>query len=275
MISGSRMYGRKNKVISWGYCEHCDKYSKQMSYNGRKWAHINYIPIFPEGPRMHVIKECKKCNVGLHLKLTDLSEMIENIEDSAEKAIEVLHNGDEYYNITEEDGEETTQSCIDTLVTAVEILHCTGYEEAAKELLTALDTENYRKIHCAVKGKFRELQGNLKEAIVLFERSVKNFPDDEHAYYMLAAALYNSGKVKESREVYENLLKITSSKTNVMLMLLDVYNELKEYVTMAETFEHCFEAHPEFAKQKKFVKRYRKACKKAGTRPKEVLINIK
>lgn len=273
MISGSRMYGRKAKVITWGYCEYCDNYSKQMSYNGRKWTHINYIPIFPEGPRMHVIKECKKCSVGLHLKLTDFQELIESIEDSAEKAIEVLHNGEEYY-IIEEDGEETTQSCVDTLVGAVEILHCTGCDEAVQELLTAIDTENYRKIHCAIKGKFRELQGNLKEAIVLFERAVKNFPDDEHAYYMLASALYNSGKIRESREVYENLLKITSSKTNVMLMLLDVYNELKEYVTMAETFEHCFEAHPEFAKQKKFVKRYRKACKKAGTRPKEVLINI-
>ena len=54
----------------------------------------------------------------------------------------------------------------------------------------------------------------------------------------------------------------------------EVYNDSKEYVHMTETFERCFEAHPEFAKQKKFVKRYKQACKKAGTYPKEALINI-
>ena len=86
IIYGSRMYGRKNKIHSWGYCENCDRYIKQTSYRGRKWSHVNFIPIFPEGPHMYVIKECKKCNVGLHIKLTDLPEMIEKIEDDVENS---------------------------------------------------------------------------------------------------------------------------------------------------------------------------------------------
>jgi len=34
-----------------------------------------------------------------------------------------------------------------------------------------------------------------------------------------------------------------------MLILLGVYDELKEYLTMAEAFESCFEKHSEFAKE--------------------------
>jgi len=221
MISGSRMYGRKDKVHTWGYCQSCDKYLKQTSYRGRQWAHINFIPIYPEGKHMHVIKECKKCSVGLHIPMTEIPQLIEDIEDDAETALEVLQNGNETY-IAEEDGEEVTCTCVDTLIGAVEILHCTGHDEAVQELFTALDKENYRKIYCAVKGKFLELQGDIKDAVVLFERAMKNFPKDEQAYYMLASAFYNLGKLRESREIYENLLEITNDKTNVMLMLLEV-----------------------------------------------------
>jgi len=275
IIHGSRMYGRKNKLHSWGYCEQCDKYVKQTSYRGRKWAHINFIPIHPEGQHMYVIRECKKCGVGLHLPVTKLPEMIENIENEAEKAIGVLRDGHEYFIVKDENGEEVAQLCSDTLISAVEILYCTGSDEAVEELLTALDKENYRKIYYAVKGKLLELQGDVEEAIVLYEEAVKNYPDDENPYWLLAVALYNSGKIRESREIYEKLLDITADKNDVMLLLLDVYDDLKDYVAMTDTFERCFEEHPELVKQKKFVKRYKKSCKKAGIKPNELLIIMK
>ena len=274
IIHGSRMYGRKNKIHSWGYCEQCDKYIKKTSYKGRKWSHINFIPIFPEGPPMYVIKECKKCSVGLHIKLTDLPEMIADIEDDVEKAIGALHNGNEYFLIKDENGKEVAQACADTLIGSVEILHCTGHDEAVKELLVAIDKDEYRKTYCLVKGKFLEFQGKLDEALAFFEQAVKNYPEDENARWLLAGALYNAGKLRESREAYENLLEITSEKTDVMFILLDIYKELKEYLAMIELFERCFREYPEFAKQKKFVKRYKKACKKAGTKPKLELITI-
>ena len=272
IIHGSRMYGRKNKIHSWGYCEHCNKYLRQTSYKGRKWNHINFIPIFPEGPHVYVIKECRKCSIGLHVKMTDLPVMIEDIEDDVENAMKALYNEQESFVVNGEDGEKVAQSCVDTLISAIEILYCTGNNEAVKELLTALDKDNYRKIYCVVKGKLLELQGKIDEAVIFFEQAVKNYPDDENAYWLLAAALHNSGKLKEAREAYENLLEISTEKADVMLILLDVYEELKEYLHMAETFERCFEDYPEFAKQKKFVKRYKKSCKKAGTKPKLELI---
>ena len=272
IIHGSRMYGRKNKIHSWGYCEHCNKYLRQTSYKGRKWNHINFIPIFPEGPHVYVIKECKKCSIGLHVKMTDLPVMIEDIEDDVENAMKALHNEQESFVVNGEDGEKVAQSCVDTLIGAIEILYCTGNDEAVNELLTALDKDNYRKIYCVVKGKLLELQGKIDEAVIFFEQAVKNYPDDENAYWLLAAALHNSGKLKEAREVYENLLEISTEKTDVLFILLDVYEELKEYPHMTEAFERCFEDYPEFAKQKKFVKRYKKACKKAGTKPKLELI---
>jgi len=274
MISGSKIYGRKDKIHTWGYCDSCGKYLKQMSYRGRKWTHINFIPIFPEGPHMYVIKECKKCNVGLHLPIENLQELVGNIENNAETAMLALHDGEEYFIEKNENGEDVKQLCVDTLLSAIEMLHCTGSDEAVHELLTALDKENYRKIYCAVKGKLLELQGDMKDAIVLYERAVKNFPDDENAYWLLAASLYNSEKIRESREVYESLLNTSSERTEVMLLLLEVYKELKDYVHMVDTFEACFEAHPEFAKQKKFVKKYKKACNKGGVNPKKALINI-
>ncbi len=274
IIYGSRMYARKDKIHSWGYCEQCDKYIKQTSYRGRKWSHVNFIPIFPKGPHMYVIKECKKCGVGLHIALTDLPEMIEGIEDNVETAIGALNDGQEYFLVKDEDGEEVTQPCADTLIEAIEILYCTGSDEAVEELLTAIDKDNYRKVYYLVKGKFLEFQGKIDEAVILFEKAVQNYPDEENAYWLLAAALHNSGKLKEAREAYENLLEITSEKSDVMFILLDIYDELKEYLAMTETFERCFEEHPEYAKQQKFVKRYKKACKKAGTKLKMELIAI-
>jgi tetratricopeptide (TPR) repeat protein len=275
IIYGSRMYGRKDKVHSCGYCPQCDKYLKQTSYRGRKWAHLNFIPIFPEGPHMHIIKECKKCSVGLQIPIKELPEMIEGIKEDAEKVLGVLEGGNEYFIEEDESGGEVKQSCADALASDTEILYCIGDNDAVEELLSALNKDKFRKIYCTVKGKLLELQGNMEEGIHLYEEAVKNYPDDENAHWLLAAALYNSGKTRESREAYENLLTVAEDKANVMLLLLDVYNELKEYLTMTETFERCFEMHPEYAKQKKFVKRYKKTCKKAGIKPKENLINIK
>jgi len=223
---------------------------------------------------MYVIKECKKCSVGLHVKLTDLPVMIQNIEDDVENAMKALYNGQESFVVIGEDGEKAVQSCADTLIDAIEIFHCTGSNDAVKELLTAIDKDEYRKIYCLVKGKLLELQGKIDEGIVFFEQAVKNYPDDENVHWLLAAAFHNSGKLKETREAYENLLDISAEKTDVLFILLDVYEELKDYLHMTETFERCFEDYPELAKQKKFVKRYKKSCKKAGTKPKLELITL-
>lgn len=275
IIHGSRMYGRKNKLLSWGYCEHCDKYVQQVSYKGRKWSHINFIPIYPDGPHTYVIRECKKCGIGLHLPIEKMPEMIEGVLNDAEKSILLLNDGQEYFIVEDENGEEVAQLCSDTLISAAEILHCTGNDGAVEELIRALNKDKLRKVYCAVKGKLLELQGDIDEAIILYEEAVKNYPDDENPYWLLAVALYNAGKLRECREVYENLLKVVDDKTDVMLLLLDVYEGLGEYLIMTETFEQCFEEYPEFVKQKKFVKRYKRACKKAGIKPKEAIISMK
>lgn len=275
IVYGSRMYGRKNNVQSWGFCTNCDKYVKQSSYRGRKWSHVYFIPIFPEGPHVHVIRECKKCGFGLHVPADEMPGMIDGIRKDIDECVEQLLKGEEFYTVKDENGDDVKISCSATLIDDAELLRSTGNDDIVDELLAKLEKNKLRKVHCLVKGKCLEFEGKLEEAVLLYEETTKNYPDFEDAYWMLGLALYNQGKVRESCEVYEKLLDISSDKPRVFVVLLDTYETLKEYLTLTETFEACFNEFPIMAKDSKFIKRYKKACKKAGVRPKEALLNFR
>ncbi len=58
IIFGSKMYGVRNVVRGFDECEHCECYAQHKSYSGRKWGHVYFIPLFPMGGRVRVLREC-------------------------------------------------------------------------------------------------------------------------------------------------------------------------------------------------------------------------
>ena len=266
-IYGSKMYGKKDLVKSWGFCVNCGEYLQLSSYKGRKWGYLYFIPVIPEGPHVHVVKECKRCNVGIHVPEKDVDKTVEDIQADIARALEAVSSGDDYFVLRDDNGNEAVISCISSLIEAAEVLYCVDRGDVVKELMMKLERGGNYKEHLALKGKLFEFEGDLEEAALQYEAAVKNYPGDESAYWLLGTALSCLGRFDEAKGVYEKLLRVSDNEAEVMIELIYVYEKLENFSALAETYENCLSRHPELAKDKKIMMKYKKACKKAGINP--------
>ena len=147
IIYGTRMYGKKNVVNGWGYCTNCDRYLKHSSYNGRKWGHLYFIPLIPDGPHVRVLKECGKCSNGLHIPETEVPAMLDDLRQSCDKALAALIAGQSEFD----DGGETV-SCTACITGSVELLYCLQAEDYVNLLLSALQEKGFEMAYHMVMG---------------------------------------------------------------------------------------------------------------------------
>lgn len=258
IIYGSKMYGKKDLVKSWGFCVNCGEYLELSSYKGRKWGHLYFIPIIPEGPHVHVVKECNRCNVGIHIPQKDIDNTVEDIKSDIARALEAIDSGNDCFILRDDKGNEATISCIHSLIEAVEVLYCVGRRDVIKNLMLTLERSGNYKEHLALNGKLFEFEGDLEEAIVQYETAVKNYPGAEDAYWFLGSAFSCLGRFDEARSVYEKLLRVSDNELEVMIELIYTYEKLGNFLALTETYENCLGKHPELAQNKKIMRKYKK-----------------
>ena len=98
IIYGSKMYGKSRVVETWGYCDSCGAYSKRQNYNARKWGHLYFIPLIPDGPRVRVLYECAKCSQGLHIPETEVPAMLSDLCQTRDNALNAILAGQKEFN---------------------------------------------------------------------------------------------------------------------------------------------------------------------------------
>jgi len=256
------MYGKKNVVKGWGYCDNCGRYGKHTSYDGRKWGHLYFIPIIPEGGHVRVLKECSKCSHGMHIPEKELHGMRQDMKQSSGNALEALLKGEEEF-----DDKGSKASCISCLVGVIELLHCLGEAEYAHGLLVDLQEKNQTYAYHLVNGEFCEFQGNPQKAAESYQQAVECEPEKINGLMSLGSIHLMKNDLDNAMAVYEKALEVAEEKIDVHKVLLGIYESKKDYNKLTETYEECFKLSPELTQNKKIFKTYKKACKKAGIQP--------
>ncbi len=263
IIFGTGMYWKKDIVNGWGYCDHCDKYVKNKSYNGRKWGHIYFIPLIPSGPKVRVVAECKSCSNGLHLPENEVADVLNDMRQSSKRALAALNDG--HATFSDIEGVET--GCVAYLKDSVSMLFYLCAEDDVQMILSSLQENELTYEYHLVNGEVLEFQGQLDQAQASYKRAVECFPEDTYAMFALGSIHLMNNDYDNAKVVYEKALLYSEDKFPVLSVLLEVYGPLKDYHRLSETYEECFRLVPELAGDKKVYKAYKKACKKFGKQP--------
>lgn len=76
-----------------------------------------------------------------------------------------------------------------------------------------------------LKGNALDLLGKSKEAIKIYEKAIKEFPNNHLLYYNLALTSYNLREYKDAELALQNSLKINSSHASSHLLLGSIMSE--------------------------------------------------
>ncbi len=262
IIFGTRMYGKKNVVKGWAQCPQCGKYGKNISYTGRKWGHVYFIPLVPDGPHMRVIMECKKCSQGAHVPEKDVPDILADMRRRVDSALAALIDGRTHIS---HDGEEIP--CAAAVASSIEMLHCLSADDYIELIFAALQEKKLSFAHHISKGESLEFSGQLKEAAELYAKASECEPNDTFPLFQLGSVHMKTGEMGEARVVYEKALGLSEDRFPVLRALITVYESQNDHAKLSETYEECFQLVPELKSDKKVYRGYAKSCKKASRQP--------
>jgi tetratricopeptide (TPR) repeat protein len=262
IVVGSRMYGRRNQVKGWGLCAHCGTYGKNTSYNGRKWGHLYFIPLIPEGPRVRVVKECKKCSHGVHMPEPEALALLNSLRQGTNRALAALIAGEKTF-----DDNGTAIPSAAYLAGAVEMLLCLQADEHLHLVTSALQVKGLNQVYHLVNGQSLEFQGKLDEAAEAYQQAAACEPQDPLPLMSLGDIRIRQKDYQSAQQFYEEALSLSEDRFPVLQVLLTIYKSTKNHPRLAETYEECFALVPELANDKAVFKAYKKSCIKAAKQP--------
>ena len=258
IIYGSRMYGKENESFGWATCENCGAFNETKNYNARKWGHLYFIPIIPLGAPVRVIKECSACKNGIHLPEQDAVNLVCEIRAGIADALDALENGESHFYIN---GEEN--DCTGYLVGSVELLYCLSAEREVEKMSKRLQEIDCSYALLLVNACSWKYLGEPQRAISAYKEACLIAPDNTEPLLLMGTYLLTQNQLDKAEQIFERVLSIDQDNIDAMSKLLDIYAHFKDFEKMVGAYEDLFEALPELQSDKKFVKAYKKACKKA------------
>ena len=265
IIYGSRMYFKKNVVKSYGECEYCGVYGKQISYKARKFGHIYFIPLIPMGAFSQVLRECKNCSMGAHINNDQLEPIVDGLADNLKSWVDALTQG--HREMPPAPGEEPLN--IGAMIAgSLSDFYCLKEIENIETLTQLLDANNLHMEKELVMGRWHELQGNLTEARMSYDASHRIEPQSVYPLYHLARTHLKLGEIEAAEEVFQRYLQLEPDDISVYVELAQAYEGSKNYPKIVETYDKIYELNPSVVSDKGMKKVYKKACKKSGVQGK-------
>lgn len=262
IIYGSRMYGVKNVVYSHGVCNHCGNFGKHRSYNGRKWGHIYFIPLFPLGDHARVLKECGRCKMGQQLPAAEADRLYKEIEVLIEPCVIAACQGEHTFTPPNADEPADTASF---LTSAIEMLYVTGHGPDIPGILQMLRDDGADYEYAIALSTHLDLQGQGKSAQEKMQEAADALPDAPYPQTVLAAFAARIGQPEAQLEH----LKIANDLADgdnvpIMLTMAGPLEALQRYGELSELLDRCIALVPELGQDKKFTKLQKKYAKKAS-----------
>jgi len=265
IIYGSRMYFKENVVNSMGVCEHCGAYGQQTSYQGRKFGHIYFIPLFPAGPRSQIMYECASCGMGSHIPLEQLESILEDVRTNFKNWIEHVQNGK---NAVDIEGESVNVGIL--LSGLLENLYVLQEVDNASSIVSILKSQEMHSEAELVSARWHELQGNLNHAIDSYQSAHELSPEEIHILYNMGRMERLLGNPDKALQAFEKCLELEPDSLSVIIEIAGVYENQNDFPKIVETYDKIYDLCPELTAEKGMKKMYKKACKKSGVQGKHL-----
>ena len=265
IIYGSRMYFKRNRVISFGECEHCGRYGKQVSYKARKFGHIYFIPLIPLGPPSQVLRECKHCSMGIHLNDADLEPIVDQLANEFKNWAGLIADGQKEI-ASGDDGESLNIGAM--IAASLPNLYCLREMQSPDALTDLLDASGMRMEKELVLGKWNEIQGDLDAARQNYEAAHRIEPESLYPLYALGHVELLRKDQASAEVAFSRYLQLEPNDISVMAAMADSWQRAKNFPKVVEWYDKIYEINPELVENPGMKKIYRKACKKSGSQGK-------
>ena len=260
IIYGSKMYGVKNVIKGYGSCPHCGVYGKHKSYDGRKWGHVYWIPLIPEGKPVRVMKECASCNMGSHLPQTQVGKLYRDIESLMQPCILAASEG--LHSFDDDQGNETYTGPF--LLDAIDLMFTAGYRKEIPELINLLDNDAARYEFFIASGAYNEIQGRTDDAFADYQAANNVAPDIALPYMLLADFHARAGRVEENLDMLNKALEFEPDNVQLLLVKVDPLEKLGRFQEIVDLLDQAERLVPELGSDKAFKKQRKKFEKKAA-----------
>jgi tetratricopeptide (TPR) repeat protein len=259
IIYGTRMYFRGNVVKSFAVCDHCGRYSRMTSYQATKFGHIYFIPLLPLGSKNQVLRECKSCEMGSHIPVTNLEPVVDRVQQRFRSWIELVQEGQREL---EDDGEKYN---IGQLISGIlDDLYCLKQIENADSILTILKSQDMDYEAELVQARWHLLVGNLDLAKASYYEAGKLRPEDGMAYYQAGKIEVIQGNVQGSEAAFEKYLAIHPNEISAYVELAGLYERNKDYPKLIKCYDVLYTLNSSLISNAGMKKLYKTACKKSG-----------
>ncbi|MGF1581105.1 MAG: hypothetical protein ACFCD0_17205 [Gemmataceae bacterium] len=264
IVFGTHVFKKANVVQGHTQCMNCGVMSRTVSYDGRAWHHVNYIPLAPVGKLSRMLMECKYCKTCVRFELEDLPSFQDRVVDDVEDAAAALLAGQETF--LPRDG-SPEQHCGIYLANSVGMLYCLQLDDEVERIMDLLEKQRDEFNKSLMEGAQLEFDGDHQQADEVYGRILENnYSSIQWPVYL--GQFYSRWNYREDAiEVFEEADERWPHVPVVLENLVFLYDQTKQYHDLCDTYEDLVEVAPGIRANKWYVQTYRKACKKARRRP--------
>lgn len=265
LIFGSKMYFKSNVVKSFGTCEHCGIWGKQVSYQARNCAHLYFIPIIPMSGRIQVLKECKACSMGLQLPEKERGPIVESLSSQFKTWVTAVTEGKR--EVSPDIGIPPVN--VGALIAGgLSDLYCLDELEEIQSLCDLLGDSGMNMERELVLGSWYELLGDLINAKLGYQAAHRIDPNSIYPLYQLGMTELKLGDLDSAETTFKKYLHLQPDDITVYIELSGAYEGAKNYPKIVRMYDKIYELAPQLVSDKRMRKVYKKACKKGAVQGK-------
>ena len=265
IIFGTRSYFRTKKSRQFGFCPHCNRFTKFSSWNGAKFFHLYYLPLIPLSGRVRHHKCCAKCRMLREFKPSEYDALLLRFKELAAHALLALRDGNRTFEMEDSAGEE--HAPLETLLSTLDWFYASNDQDFIQGVLEQLNRPEFRYAESMVLAELAKIQGKLDEAISHYDAAGRVSPKNYEPVQQQAHLLVERKRFNEAIDAYQSALALApdvDSELNIRLQLAEQQMARKLFPDAVANFEQILKINPELAHVKAVSNQFMKAKKKAG-----------
>ena len=262
IVYGSKILGKRDRVESWGECEHCGRFTRQENFFGRLWAHVFWIPIFPEGPRARFVMQCSGCDYGYRFPEKRLPEIVQGASQSCAEGLKKIRDGERFFR--DDEGHKQV-SAMEVLAAARMLACCNETDRAEQAVNAAAELCGPVEAHL-LRGGWFEFRGLFDMARERFDALLAADPDYGLPLLEAAGFVARQGGVARAIEILQRGAEVEPDNPIVFLELFGYCQAEDRHGEAVAAAERAMSLAPQLADDKKFKKALKKSRKKAGVK---------
>ena len=243
---GTHYYGKQNREVNAGVCQHCHQQVELQNYETRLWFCVIFIPVIPLG-RKQILDYCPACTMHTAIPFADWEAM--RNEAIGESADELRDNKDD------------PEAGLKMLGTLAAFHKTDGATKLARML------RDQHSDHAMVQfsaGGWLEQCGHSDEASACFEQAWKLEPDKPEYRRAWGMTLAERGQLNEARELLSIFEEPDTLDPGTVYFLALQFQARDDHKQAIELFGVLLGLAPALGKDKDFRKAVRTSEKANG-----------